>query len=109
MEKQNVSVEIFRLQSDSPLKWKDIKHIDFQEDDEIAAYHDEGHYSENNSWDPHYMTVIERKVLETDEQFEKRIAKAEKKKQELKVQRYDHFLKLKAEFEPSTEQTETKN
>jgi hypothetical protein len=95
-EKIFVEKRIFREQSQKPFKWKDIKHVDLQDDDTIVIGYDEGYYSENNSWDPHYYVTITRMVLETDEQFEKRqkeLKRDAKWARESSFKSYQHFKK----------------
>lgn len=75
-------------------------------DDEINIIRDEGYYSENNSWDAHTVLVINRLVIETDEEYENRKRYEEKHKNFFKEQRYNNYLKLKEEFENGKE---TKN
>ncbi len=98
-EKIYIKTEIFSKQHDSRLLWKDIKHIDFQDNDEIESQYVESYYSENESYDAHFITIISRKILETDEQQAKRISVTEKNIAELKERRYQTYLKLKKEFD----------
>lgn len=94
-----VEKEIFRKQSQKPFTWKQLKDIKFEDDDRLEIAHDEGYYSENNSWDPHYYAVVTRMVEETDEQFTKRQERIERDKKLAKERRRENYLKLKAEFE----------
>lgn len=91
--------EVFRKQFNGPVKWKNIKDFKFEEDDVIEIGYDEGYYSENNSWDPHYYAVITRKVIETDAEYQRRIERQEADSERYQKQRYENYLKLKAEFE----------
>ena len=99
MGKINVEKQIFYKLKDSPWTWKDIKDIPFQDDDIINLNYVESHYSENNSWDGHYHGEIIRMVKETDQQYERRIAKTEADKARSKKNRYENYLNLKKEFE----------
>lgn len=95
-EKTLIRKEIFWKDQDNQPTWKDIKHIEFQDDDIISvAYED---YAEDGSGDC-WIISVDRWVEETDEQFEKRLQKIEDNKKRLKNMRYESYLKLKAEFE----------
>jgi len=89
MEKQLVTKDIFWLRKETEIRWKDIKHIEFQDDDIIRCYDDED--------DSFYANVL-RKELETDEQFEVRKKQIEVMKELSKERRYQQYLKLKEEF-----------
>jgi len=91
---------ILHIRQRGDIKWKDIKHIEFEDEDEISIGYDEGYYSENNSWDPHHYAIINRMVDETDEQWRKRLERNEKEAKRLKDRRYQTYLSLKKEFEP---------
>lgn len=102
-----VDKQIFHKTKDKPFTWSDIKHIQFEDGDVIDCGYVEPYYSENNSWDGHYSCSIIRKVLETDEQFQKRCERNENQKKWAKEQRYKSYLKLKEEFDnPSTDSHE---
>lgn len=100
-EIQKIKIEktIFYTNSSKPFTWKDIKHIQFEDDDILHIAYDEGYYSENNSWDPHYFVEITRMVEETDEQFNNRLEKLEDNEKWAKKKRYESYLRLKKEFE----------
>jgi hypothetical protein len=98
-KKIKVETEIFQRQKQKPFTWKDLKEIQFEDDDRIEIGYDEGYYSENNSWDPHYYAVVTRMVEETDAQFEERIANLEIQNKWARERRYQSYLKLKEEFE----------
>lgn len=101
-EKITVEEEIFHKHSDSPFTWADIKHIEFQDTDEISLQYVEAYYSENNSYDAHFSATVTRNRIETDGEFAKRRKDVEKQKAQLKERRRESFLKLKEEFEPET-------
>jgi hypothetical protein len=90
MEKKIVNREIFRIVKDSAFTWKDIKHIEFQDDDEIGIEEDE---------DGSFYACVFRKELETDEEFEARMEYNKRTREMLKKHRYQQYLKLKEEFE----------
>ncbi len=99
MEKKFITETIFRKQNNNhPIRFGEIK-IELEPDDVIFAGHDEGYYSENNSWDAHYYLEVHRNRLETDEEFEKRKVRDEEGKVEMRKRRYENYLKLKKEFE----------
>lgn len=105
MEKIKIKKEIFWKQSDECFKWKDIKHIQFEDEDEIISTYEEPYYSENESHDGYYLIEVRRMVEETDEEFKKRIESNERHSEELKQRRYQTYLKLKEEFENEQLQT----
>jgi hypothetical protein len=97
--KIKIEKEIFRQQSQKPFTWKKLKGIKFEDEDEISIGYDEGHYSDNNSWDPHYYAVVTRLIEETDQQFSKRQSKLELENKWAKERRRESYLRLKKEFE----------
>jgi hypothetical protein len=73
---------------------------DIQNDDIIDIRRDGAYYySENNSYDAYTELVIIREREETQEEYEKRIAKNEYHREEMRKRRYENYLKLKEEFE----------
>ena len=98
-EKTLIKEEIFwKSQYDQPA-WKDIKHIEFQDDDKIViVYEDCDDDSNSDGW----IISVDRWVEETDEQFEKRLKDLEKDRERMREMRHKSYLKLKAEFEPDT-------
>jgi len=91
MEKIIIKNEIFRLSKETEIRWKDIKHIEFQDNDVIMCYSDD----EGDS----FWANIWREELETDEQFEKRKKSYEKIREASRKKRYETYLILKEEFE----------
>jgi hypothetical protein len=90
---------VFRKQNDhEPIKFGEIN-IELQPNDVILAGHDEGFYSEDNSWDAHYFLEVHRDRLETDEEYEKRINHEKFMREDMKKRRYETYLRLKKEFE----------
>jgi len=98
MEKIKVKKTVFNERKDDPFTWKDIKYFKFEDDDVIRLEYVESYYSENNSYDEHYMAEVIRMVEETDEQFERRVKVNERDKEWAKKRRYESYLKLKEEF-----------
>lgn len=98
-EKKLIAEVIFKASNkDNPLKFKDIKGI-VQDEDYIISEWVEPHESENNSWEGHYHIELIRERLETDEELEKRLNVDKEQSKFLKDRRYQHYLKLKKEFE----------
>lgn len=91
MDKIVVKNNIFWMSNDNPARWKDIKHIEFQDEDIIQCVHDED--------DDRFYTCVSRYELESDEQFEERKRTREVIQQRSKESRYKQYLKLKEEFE----------
>lgn len=69
--------------------------------DKIYINYDDGHFSENNSWDPFTEVSVYRERLETDEERKNRIIKSASDTDEITQRRYKLFLQLKQEFEPT--------
>ena len=90
---------ILELQEQHPIKWKNIKHIQFEDEDEFQIQWNEPYYSEDNSCNGYYSAVIFRNILETDLEFQKRLEKEERDLKIMKENRYKSYLKLKKEFE----------
>lgn len=99
--KIKIKKEVFDIQSDKPITWKEIKDFQFEDDDVIHIGWEEPFYSENNSYDGFYFCNITRMVEETDDEYEKRIAEGIRYNEELRNRRYEQYLKLKKEFESS--------
>jgi hypothetical protein len=88
--------QIFRGHNGKQMTWKDIKHLELEDDDVIHSG-----WVEDDGFDYHgyWECTITRMVEETDEQFEKRIASNKRSNEEMKKRRYESYLKLKKEFE----------
>ena len=95
-EKTLIKKEIFWQDQDNQPTWKDIKHIEFQDDDDITIAYE---YCVDDSNTDGWVISVERWVEETDEQFEKRLKRIKEEKERMKKMRYENYLKLKAEFE----------
>lgn len=98
-EKILIEKTIFRKQGSNPFTWKDIKHIVFEDDDVIKIGYDEGFYSENNSWDPHFYVEVIRMVIETDKQFEERQSSNKWEAKWLRERTFNHYKDLIKKFE----------
>ena len=99
MSKIKIKKDVFFLEKDTPITWKDIKDFQFEDDDIIDIGSEEPYYSENNSWDGFYYCRVERMVEETDEEYEDRMERKRSSDAILKKNRYTQYLKLKKEFE----------
>lgn len=98
-ERKKVEKQIYFNHKSEPFTWKDIKDIQFEDDDIIDISYEEPYYSENNSWDGHYRATVIRMVDETDEQYAKRLERIKISKENGRRQRYETYLNLKKEFE----------
>jgi len=96
--KKEVKYEALHLQENHPIPVSSIK-IELQPDDIISAGYDEGYQSENEAWDSHFYLIVERKRLETDKEYEERTRLETFMKEDSRKRRYQHYLKLKEEFE----------
>jgi hypothetical protein len=94
-KKTLVKKEVFWEKRDNQPIWKDIKHIEFQDDDKIVIAYENYDDSNSDGW----IISVERWVEETDEEFEERLIDIEEEKKRMKNMRYKSYLKLKAEFE----------
>jgi hypothetical protein len=99
MEKKKITVTIFEKCFNEQPRWKDIKHIEFEDNDLISIFYDEGFYSENESTTSGWNISIEREREETDDEYYKRIEKWKSSQEIMKNMRYNSYLKLKEEFE----------
>jgi hypothetical protein len=91
--KQKIKVEVYREHFDSDcyeVRFSDLPK-DIQDNDIIDIRRD--------PYDVHTKLVIIRERKETDEEYQKRISKDEYDKEEMRKHRYEHYLKLKEEFE----------
>ena len=97
-KKIKVPHQIFSKVDKKPIPAKEYKHL-LEDEDVVNAGYEEGYFSENNSYDGFFYLQVDRMVLETDEEFEKRIFYANEQQEEIKQRRYENYLKLKKEFE----------
>ena len=98
-QKVEETIHIIRYDwENAPLKVCDIPK-DLLPDDKIYCHVDEGHISENDSWDPSTEYIVVRTRDQTDEEYQKDVDFWTKKNEESRKARYTHYLKLKKEFE----------
>lgn len=101
MEKKKITKQVFDFFSTKPIKWKQIKDFEFEDDDILnVGYVEPWENGSDNSGGDHYEAEVLREVLETDAEFETRVKEAERDKNWAKERRYESYLKLKKEFEP---------
>ncbi len=89
---------VFSKHSSNPILWKDVKDFAFEDEDEINWGYEEPFYTENNSHDGYFYCTVNRMVLETNEQYERRLSNEKLDKERLYEMRKKSFLKLKEEF-----------
>lgn len=90
---------IFYTSMDEYPTWKNIKDIQFEDDDRIRVSYEEPYHYENESSDGGWVIEVEREIEETDEEYEKRMEVKRWTDVILKKQRYENYLRLKKEFE----------
>ena len=98
-EKTLIKKDIFWKEYNNQPTWKDIKHIEFEDDDIVTVTYVEPYFSENESNDGYFMVSVVRMVEETDEEYETRLKKRELEEKWNKERRYESYLKLKEEFD----------
>lgn len=91
--------QIFHHQMDEYPTWKDIKDIQFEDDDRIRISYEEPYYSENNSHDGGWVIEVEREMEETDDEYKRRMKKEKMDIDWWMKRRYEYYLRLKKEFE----------
>ena len=91
--------EIFFHQMDEYPTWKDIKDIQFEDDDRIRISYEEHYHSENSSSDGGWIICVEREIEETDEEYERRMKWRKLDEEMQKKRNYETYLKLKKQFE----------
>lgn len=94
--KIKVEKQIYWHQKNAQLKWKDIKHLQLEDDDIICSGWEDDHEAEYGGY---WHGEITRMVEETDEQFQRRQNDIERQAKWSKEQRLKSYLKLKQEFE----------
>jgi len=99
MEKIFKTKEVFNLENNEGISWKDVKNFKFEDDDFIIAGYEAPEYQENYSHEGYYYFSVQREVLETDEEFELRKVNSQREVERQKKNRYERYLKLKEEFE----------
>lgn len=99
--RQIITKSIWHETSVLPIKWKDIKHFHFEDDDIIqVAYVEPWENGSDNSGGDHYEVNVTREQVETDDEYNKRLEREQRDAEYLIKRRYQNYLKLKGEFEP---------
>lgn len=102
MEKKLITKTVFHLQSRKPILWKDLKQFQFEDNDYLrTGYVEPWENGPDNSGGDHYEAEVLREVMETDEEFAKRLERLKRDQKLAKERRYETYLKLKQEFEPN--------
>jgi len=89
----------YEVKYDNAFMWKDIKHIQFEDNDILEISFEECYMKENNGMDGHYLAKITRMVEETDEQLKKRVDRNTRDNAWAKDRRRVNYISLKKEFE----------
>jgi hypothetical protein len=90
---------IFYKGMDEYPTWKDIKDIQFEDDDRIRISYEESYQTENYYQESGWHIEVEREIEETDKEYERRMKNKKATDEILKRQRYENYLRLKKEFE----------
>jgi hypothetical protein len=90
---------IFFHQMDEYPTWKNIKDIQFEDDDRIRVSYEEPYHYENESSNGGWVIEVEREMEETDEEYEKRMKRIKSDEEWQKKRNYETYLKLKKQFE----------
>lgn len=85
-----------------PITFGEIN-IELQPEDEIFQHWEEPFEGSVEAWEGHWSCEVHRDRLETDEEFETRMANSKTEKERMKKRRYENYLKLKEEFENDSE------
>ncbi len=94
--KIKIEKQVYWHEKNTEMTWKDIKHLQLEDDDVIrSAWVDD----ENAEYNGYWHGEITRMVEETDEQYEKRQERNRLDAERMKKQRYENYLRLKQEFE----------
>jgi hypothetical protein len=86
---------IFYHNMDEYPTWKNIKDLQFEDDDRIRISYEDPYESSYGGWN----IEVEREMEETDEEHERRMETKRWTGEILKKQRYENYLRLKKEFE----------
>ncbi len=103
--KRTIKEEIFSKQYDGEEREIPIADLpkDLEPTDLLVYSSDPGYHSDNNSYDAYTIVKILRPRLETDEEHSDRLRLSTQFLAKAKERRYEVFMKLKQEFEPSEE------
>jgi hypothetical protein len=79
--------------------WKNIKDIQFEDDDRIRISYEEPCQTESNYEDDGWIIEVEREMEETDDEYERRMKRIKLDEELQKKRNYETYLKLKKQFE----------
>lgn len=82
-----------------PIRWKDVKDVQFQDDDIITSGYVEPYDDGDVAGGDHFEFVVTREREETDEEMERRLNHDRIVSKQATLRMYETYLKLKAEFE----------
>jgi hypothetical protein len=95
-KKIELEKQIYWGNNSKQMTWADIKHLELQDNDVIhSGWVDDDNFDYHGYW----HNEITRMVEETDQQFEKRIARIKQDDIWAKERRRESYLRLKEEFE----------
>lgn len=97
MKKKKIIATIFEKYLEDHPTWRDIKHIEFEDNDMISINYSRGEQSDYS--DSGWCILVEREREENDEEYYKRITQNKDLEKRMKNKRYETYLKLKEEFE----------
>jgi hypothetical protein len=86
---------IFFHNMDEYPTWKNIKDLQFEDDDRIQISYAEPYESSYGGW----VIEVEREIEETDEEYERRMHRIKTDEEWRKKQNYELYLKLKKQFD----------
>ena len=95
-----------KIDYDKPITFGEIlegMETELQPDDVILQNWEDEYHGSDSAMDGHYSIEIFRDRLETDEEYQKRIADGKLENRRMRKRRYEHYLKLKTEFENEQE------
>jgi len=93
-------VMLLNIARSSPITWKDIKHIEFQDNDIFdIGYVEAWENGPDNSGGDQFEATITRQRYETPEEYQKRMDKIKDQRKRQEEMRYERYLELKNEFE----------
>ena len=98
--KQNIEEVIFNIVCDNPIRWKDVKHVKFEDNDVLNFMYVEAWDHGDSAGGDHYAAAVTRTREETDDEQNTRLEKEHKREEFNKSRRHESYLKLKKEFEP---------
>jgi hypothetical protein len=90
---------IFFHQMDEYPTWKNIKDIQFEDDDRIRISYEEPYQDRDFDHNGQWVIEVEREIEETDEEYERRMIRIKSDEEWQKKRNYETYLKLKKQFD----------